>query len=501
MGAGFVRNSSHIFQLYPPGLCYNEHEQTVCLNRHLSAMIDNIGDTIYMKRYKTILAGACSAFLLATSLSLPTWAADTDCPDTHILVPADDPAGDVPPYAQLPSLSALRAAAFGPGVQNLSVGDRYAIYQWGLKNDGEFQLIQMTTTFRSLDSVYGKRKGRSSSISLPDLGPGMLESQSTVIRATPGIDINILPAWAQYDAKAPEEKRQVVVAVIDTGIDLSHPDLKDAIWTNPGEIPGDGVDNDGNGYVDDIHGWNFYTSSPTLYSGTEDSHGTHTAGTIAAARGSGGVAGIADSSQVKLMCLKALGGPYGIGSPDSVIRAIRYAEANGASICNLSLGTSSYSQELADTIRDSHMLFIVASGNGDSNGQGYDIDAVPVYPASLPFDNVIAVSGLLFDGSLAASSNFGAMSVDIAAPSAYILSTAPEGGYAFMSGTSMAAPMVTGTAAMVYSYRTDLALSDIKNVLLASSRPLEGLQGKSVSSGMLDAHAALSYGLPAADTP
>lgn len=385
----------------------------------------------------------------------------------------------------------------GPGLPNLSLGDNYAAYQWGLKNDGELQLVQMIASFRSLDSVYGRRKGRSSSISLPDLEPGLIELQQQVTHAVPGIDINILPAWEQYDAKAPEEKRQVIVAVIDTGIDYRHPELQNSMWTNPGEIPGDGIDNDGNGYIDDIHGWNFHTNSPTIYSGTEDSHGTHTAGTIAAARGTGGVAGITDNQYVKLMSLKALGGPLGIGSPDAVIQAIHYAEANGASICNLSLGSSAYSEELAEAIRNSPMLFVIACGNGDSHGNGYDTDADPVYPAALPYDNVISVASLLFDGNLAASSNYGALSVDIAAPGSYILSTAPGGGYAFMSGTSMAAPMVTGTAAMLYSYRTDLALTDIKNVLIASARPLESLAGKTVSGGMLDAYAALMYPWPA----
>ncbi len=197
----------------------------------------------------------------------------------------------------------------GPGFDSLSQNDEYASYQWGLKNDGQFQLVRMIASFQSLDSVYGRRKGRSSSISLPDLGPGLIDIQPEVTHAVPGMDINILPAWEQYDAKAPEEKRQVIVAVIDTGIDYSHPELQNAIWTNPGEIPGDGIDNDQNGYIDDIHGWNFHTGSPTIYSGKEDSHGTHTAGTIAATRGMGGVAGITDNQYVKLMSLKALGGP------------------------------------------------------------------------------------------------------------------------------------------------------------------------------------------------
>lgn len=438
---------------------------------------------MFMKKYHFFGGSMVSACLLAAVLPLSVSAAEAQ---------ANCFEGNT--KTALCSASDLSALAIGPGMPNLSINDRYADYQWGLKNDGEFQLVQMTASFRSLDSIYGQRKGRSSSISLPDLEPGMLEYQSKVIQAVSGIDINILPAWDQYDEKAPEEKRQVVVAVIDTGIDYSHPELQNAMWTNPGEIPGDGIDNDGNGYIDDIHGWNFYTNSPTLYSGTEDSHGTHTAGTIAAARGTGGVAGITDNQYVKLMCLKALGGPLGIGSSDSVIRAIQYAEANGASICNLSLGTSAYSEELAETIKNSRMLFVIASGNGDSKGQGYDTDVSPIYPASLPYDNVISVASLLFDGNLAASSNFGAVSVDIAAPGSYILSTAPGGSYAFMSGTSMAAPMVTGTAAMVYSYRTDLALGDVKTALLASAKPLESLSGKVVSGGMLDAYGALNYG-------
>lgn len=398
------------------------------------------------------------------------------------------------PFSSSAAENQLCLEAIEPGLANLSLEDNYATYQWGLKNDGEFQLVEMTSSFQSLDSLYGKRKNRSSSsISLPVLEPGMLSYQSTVIHAKPGVDINILPAWEQYDAKMPEEKRQVIVAVIDTGIDYNHPELQNAMWNNPGEIPGDGIDNDGNGYIDDIHGWNFYTNSPTLYSGTEDSHGTHTAGTIAAARGSGGVAGITDNQYVKLMSLKALGGPLGIGSPEAVIRAIHYAEDKGASICNLSLGTSVYHEELAECIKNSPMLFVIACGNGDSGGHGYNTDYRPVYPASLPFDNVISVASLLFDGSLSVSSNFGTETVDLAAPGSYILSTAPGGEYAFMSGTSMAAPMVTGTAAMLYSYRTDLPLSAIKSVLLSSARPLPSLTGKTVSGGLLDAYAALNY--------
>ena len=120
----------------------------------------------------------------------------------------------------------------------------------------------------------------------------------------------------------------------------------------------------GNGYVDDVHGWNFYSGNSQIFVGEEDSHGTHAAGTIAAVRGSYGIAGITDNNYVKIMSLKALGGSDGTGSPDSVIQAIRYAEANGAAICNLSMGTSAYNEALAQTMQNSKMLFIVACGNG-----------------------------------------------------------------------------------------------------------------------------------------
>ena len=131
------------------------------------------------------------------------------------------------------------------------------------------------------------------------------------------------------------------------------------------------------------------------------------------------------------------------------------------------------------------MLFVAAAGNGNQYEIGYNIDASPIYPASLPFDNVITVANLMFDGKLDESSNFGAGSVDIAAPGTFILGLTPDKGYAFMSGTSMAAPMVTGTAAMLYTSRPELSLTDIKNVILASARKMDSLNGKVLSGGIL----------------
>lgn len=382
----------------------------------------------------------------------------------------------------------LHVMALGPGLNNLSPSDEFSTYQWGLKNDGEFRLIELVQKFKYVDNLYSE-VNNGGNLSIPKPGPGNYESKVT--HAVSGIDINIQPAWSLYDQA--QNKRSVIVAIIDTGIDINHQELHDAIWTNPGEIDGDGIDNDGNGYVDDIHGWNFYSNNNKVFSGSEDSHGTHAAGTISASRGSYGIAGITDNNYVKIMPLKALGGKEGVGSPDAVIKAIKYAEEKGASICNLSMGTTGYSEELAQTMKNSHMLFVVSCGNGGVSGLGYNTDVYPVYPASLPYDNIISVANILFDGTLSKDSNYGAASVDIAAPGTYILSTIPDNSYGYMSGTSMAAPMVTGVAAMLYSYRTDISLADVKTIILNSSRKLDTLSGKVVSGGLLDAYSALNW--------
>ena len=382
----------------------------------------------------------------------------------------------------------LHVMALGPGLNNLSPSDEFSTFQWGLKNDGEFRLIELVQKFKYVDNLYSE-VNNGGNLSIPKPGPGNYESKVT--HAVSGVDINIQPAWSLYDQA--QNKRSVIVAIIDTGIDINHQELRNAIWTNPGEIDGDGIDNDGNGYVDDIHGWNFYSNNNKVFSGSEDSHGTHAAGTISASRGSYGIAGITDNNYVKIMPLKALGGKEGVGSPDAVIKAIKYAEEKGASICNLSMGTTGYSEELAQTMKNSHMLFVVSCGNGGVSGLGYNTDVYPVYPASLPYDNIISVANILFDGTLSKDSNYGAASVDIAAPGTYILSTIPDNSYGYMSGTSMAAPMVTGVAAMLYSYRTDISLADVKTIILNSSRKLDTLSGKVVSGGLLDAYSALNW--------
>lgn len=408
-------------------------------------------------------------------------------------------AGAVTMAAQVkavPEKEGFTKRVYGPGVNNLSSADYHARYQWALRNDGELQYLEIVNKFREIDPPLARRIDLSNELGIPAPveGPDAYELETT--NSKRGIDINIQPAWKLHDAHkdGTHEHRQVIVAVIDTGIDIHHPELKDSIWVNEDEIPGDGIDNDGNGYIDDVNGWNFFNNTNQIFVGEEDDHGTHAAGTIAAARGNGGIAGIADPAYVKIMPIKVLGTEDGVGEETAVIGAIQYAEANGASICNLSFGTSDYYPELEKVMRNSKMLFVTSAGNGDSEDIGINIDTTgDDYPSSFHLPNTITVANLMFDGNLATSSNYGVNTVNIAAPGTYIVSTIPNG-FGYMSGTSMAAPMVTAVAAMVYSCRTDLNLSDVRNAVLQSAHKLKGLEGKVSSGGMLDAYAALTYG-------
>ena len=358
----------------------------------------------------------------------------------------------------------------------LSTGDTLSSLQWALSNDGSFSMEDAASypVYGSPWTIFGIQDIAGASTPMP------LASE---LPSMAGVDIGAQEAWSIYG----NGSRDVVVALIDTGVDTSHPDLQGSLWVNADEIPGNGIDDDGNGYIDDTNGWNFYANNNQLYAGTEDSHGTHAAGTIAAQSGNGiGISGIARAGRVKVMVLKALGGNSGLGSSLSVIQAIRYAEANGATICNLSLGTLSNDPALYETIAKSSMLFVAASGNN-----GMDTDVTPCYPASYNLDNVISVGNLTSNGMLHTTSNYGVVSVDLAAPGTYILSTVP-GSYGFMSGTSMAAPMVTAAAAMVYTYYDTSSPADVKRTLLSTTAPLPALQGQTATGGMLDLAAALS---------
>ena len=283
----------------------------------------------------------------------------------------------------------------------------------------------------------------------------------------------------------------VVVAVIDTGVDLDHPDLEANIWTNPGEIPGNGIDDDGNGYIDDLHGWDFVNDDADP--NDDNNHGTHVAGTIAGVANDVGVVGVAPG--VRIMALKFLSASGGGYSSDAV-SALAYAIANGASISNNSWGgggSSGAMSGMIDQAAAADHLFVAAAGN-----DGSDNDTWPTYPASYPQDIVLTVASTQIDGNRSSFSNYGEIGVDVAAPGSAILSSVFGGGYATFSGTSMATPHVVGVAALMRSVAPDLTAVQVKERLIDSSTWVDALSTVSGSGGRVDAAAAVGASVAAA---
>ena len=278
-----------------------------------------------------------------------------------------------------------------------------------------------------------------------------------------------------------------VVAIIDTGTQYTHPDLAANMWTNPGEIAGNGIDDDLNGYVDDVRGWDFFDhdNDPDDPSG----HGTHTAGTVGAVGDNGiGVAGV--NWRCKLMPLRFLG-PSGGYTSDAVL-AVQYAAQKGVRVSNNSWGGGGFSQSLYDAIdaaKSAGHLFCAAAGNYGANN-----DASPFYPASYALDNVISVAATDNDDARASFSNYGVASVDLGAPGVSIASTYPGGGYVYMSGTSMATPHVAGVAALVGAQNPGWTYLQVRNRLLSTVRPTASMTGVTASGGILNAAAALGSG-------
>jgi subtilisin family serine protease/methionine-rich copper-binding protein CopC len=297
---------------------------------------------------------------------------------------------------------------------------------------------------------------------------------------TADLDLDIPEAWDITTGSA-----EVVVAVIDEGIDINHPDIAQNIWTNPGEIAGDGIDNDANGYIDDVNGWDFFNYDKTLYDSNDgDEHGTHVAGTIAAVSDNGlGVAGVAP--KVKIMPLKILG-PNG-GYTSDAIEAVQYAQKMGVRVANNSWGGGVESAALRDAINSFNGVFVASAGNNSKNN---DIDAS--YPSSYDCNNILSVAAVDNQGNLAYFSNYGAASVDIGAPGVGILSLKPGSAYQYMNGTSMAAPHVTGVASLVLSLHPTLSPAEVCSIIRQTAVPLEPLNGKIGTGGMVNAYNSVS---------
>jgi subtilisin family serine protease len=284
----------------------------------------------------------------------------------------------------------------------------------------------------------------------------------------------------------------VTVAVIDSGVELTHPDLAENTWRNPGESglgrELNGLDDDLNGRVDDWRGWDFVAGDNNP--ADENGHGTHVAGTIAARRGNGfGVAGVADGS--RLMALRVLNA-QGSGSVANVILAYAYAARAGADVVNLSLGSSVSSQAEYDAIAARpEMLFVAASGNGGDDEIGDDNDLYPEYPCAYPLPNVVCVAASDNRDRLAPFSNYGDLAVDLAAPGVDILSTVPGGGYGWASGTSMATPHVSGAAALLWAASPGASVSQIKSALMDGVDPVAAFAGRTVTGGRLNVLSSL----------
>lgn len=276
-----------------------------------------------------------------------------------------------------------------------------------------------------------------------------------------------------------------VVAIIDTGIDYTHPDLVDNIATNTREIPNNGVDDDANGYIDDYYGYDFINNDSNPID--DHYHGTHCAGTVGAkGNNSKGVSGV--NWTVKLMPVKVLDAS-GSGTLASVAAGMNYAVKRGVKIMSMSLGTTSYSSTLENAVinaRNSGVLVVAAAGNSSQ-----DTDVYPHYPSALPQDNVLAIAASNSTDALAYFSNYGATTVDLAAPGDSILSTYIGGQYAYASGTSMATPHVAGMAALLLAVNPSLSYSSIKSILIGTVDPIPTMSGKLVSGGRANLYKAV----------
>jgi subtilisin family serine protease len=296
---------------------------------------------------------------------------------------------------------------------------------------------------------------------------------------TPDADIDAPEAW-DIETGDPNQ----VIGVIDTGVDYNHPDLVGNIWTNPGEIPGNGIDDDGNGYPDDVRGWDFaYGDNDPM---DLQSHGTHVAGTIAA-KGNNGVGVTGVNWDAKILPIKFLD-DGGSGYTSNAILSLNYATANGVKITNNSWGGGGYDQGLYDAINSAGQqgaLFIAAAGNWSDNN-----DINPFYPASYDLPNIISVAATDHNDGLAYFSHYGPNSVDLGAPGVNIYSTTPGASYSTYSGTSMASPHVAGGAALVWAQNPTWSAQEVKNRLLGTVDVKPSLS-QTVSGGRLNLFNAL----------
>jgi subtilisin family serine protease len=377
--------------------------------------------------------------------------------------------------------------------------------------------LKRSAVARSLVRQGFKPFPKTDNLPIPDL-PTSAQGADPMLKNQWGmLSIGVQEAWTVTTGRP-----DMIVAVIDSGVDYTHEDLLPNIWRNPKEIANNGVDDDGNGYIDDVIGWDFFSNDNKPYDlavdpmelltkGGNPGHGTHCAGNVAAKGNNGlGISGVAPN--VKIMPLRFIS-DKGSGTTADAIRAIHYAVDNGAKILSNSWGSEgedpaedAENKALREAVvyaQNHGVLFLAAAGNGHK-GKGYDNDSDPApgYPASYPYENIVSVAAIDIKDNLAGFSNWGLKSVHLGAPGVDIFSTTVGGNYSNFvinvggfeitwDGTSMATPHVAGAAALYWSAHPEKNWQDVKQALLASTHKIPSLQGKTVSGGKLDVRALL----------
>lgn len=302
-------------------------------------------------------------------------------------------------------------------------------------------------------------------------------------------------AWTQSIGS-----KNVVVAVIDSGIDLTHNDLKNNMWKNPGEIEGDGIDNEGDGFIDDVYGWNFANNNNDVQD--RYGHGTHVAGIIGA-EGNNALGVVGVNWNVSIMTLKMFD-DKGVGDTGGAIRAMEYAlmmkNTYGVNVVVVNAswgGGTGFSNLLyseVSKLNNSNIILTAAAGNN-----GRDMDAYPGYPSCFDLPNIISVGALGYDRiNLAAYSNYGATSVDLAAPGSIIYSTLPYNSYGYKSGTSMASPFVAGAVALLNAVKPNISVAEVRSAIFGNVDKIPELFGKVATGGKLNIEAAIDslLGIP-----
>ncbi|MCB0368978.1 MAG: S8 family serine peptidase [Bdellovibrionales bacterium] len=373
--------------------------------------------------------------------------------------------GKVTLKAAFPEMNMLHMA-LKPGQENV-VND--------LKNDPDVLYVEPNFILEKTD------EGPTGQV-LQTLSADEVYSQSSTSFSQNYSSVRVEQAWQL--SKAYDSSNRPIVAILDTGVDGTHKVFKNsgALWTNLKEIPGNGVDDDQNGYIDDVNGWNFVSNS-SVYA-DDEGHGTHVAGIVLGV-GLDLFSSSIDPAKIQIMPLKFLDA-NGSGSTSNAIKAIYYAVNNGAQVINNSWGGPNYSSALLDALSyayDHHVLVVSAAGNSAKNN-----DSTAMYPANYNIPSNISIAATTDTDKLASFSNYGVQSVHVASPGVYIYSSLPGNIFGSMSGTSMATPFVSGAAALALRESPALTGYQLKSLIISTADPINGLTGKVQTGARIDVY-------------